>query len=197
MKKITVLLILLVSYAAARACTCPPLQKLSKEIADSYDVIFLGTVDSVGSCEGNRGSAYFVISQLFKGETTSRIFVNFDCVTDCRMQFKAGETWLIYAEYARYGDLRVNYCGRSRKHASDVNEDFSIATHGITFGEELDYIKLNFGVRQVNEKDRDVIKEDIPSRELIHPGGKQTLLLLAISLIGMLVIWYVVKKLWK
>lgn len=198
MKKLLLLLTFAASFIDADACNCPPFQKLSKAVAESYDIIFIGTVDSVGACEGEKNAAYFVIGQLFKGEATGRIYVNFDCVTECRMQFKQGERWLMYAEYRKYGDLRADFCGRSRKQPVDVNEDFSIATHGITYEEELDYIRTNFGVQQVKEKDREVINEgNIPQRELIHPDGKQTILLLVISLVGMLVLWFVLKKFWK
>lgn len=198
MKKLVLLLALSLSFISAYACQCAPLQKLSKAQADSYDMIFLGTVDSVGACEGDKSSAYFMIEQLFKGEAAARTYVNFDCVTDCRMQFRQGERWLIYAEYAKYGDLRVDFCGRSRKHATDPGEDYAIATHGLAFSEELDYIRQNFGVQQVNASEREVVQsEGIPPRELIQPDGTQTIILLAISFAGMVLIWLVVKRFWK
>ena len=197
MKRIILLVAFVLSFAAADACECPPLQKFNKEIAASYDLIFLGTVDSVGECVGDKSSAYFVIEKLFKGEASKRFYVNFDCVTDCRMYFREGEKWLIYAEYAKFGDPRVDFCGRSRKYADDANEDFAIATHGMTFKEELDFIKTNFQEQKLSEKPRALIQNDIPERELIHPDGKQTIILLAISLVGMLLLWFVIKKFWK
>lgn len=199
MKKLLLSFITSLSFISAYACKCAPLQPLTKEQAGSYDVIFWGTVDSVGACEGDKSAAYFAIEELYKGEASHhRIYVNFDCVTDCRMQFRQGEQWLIYAEYAKYGDLRVNFCGRSRKSATDVNEDYAIATHGLTFKEEMDFIRKNFGVHELNGPERELVQnEGIPSRELIHPDGKQTILLLALSFAGMVLVWLIVKKFWK
>lgn len=195
MRIILLFLVFVISHSKISACVCEPLGKISKVQVDEYNVIFTGKIDSVSACEGTKSTAYFTVHQLFKGETTKNIKVNFDCVSDCRMRMLAGETWMIYATYVKYGDLRATYCGRSRKHAADVNEDDGLARSGITYEEELRFLKDTYGLQPFLEKEREVIEP--LKRELIRPKGMQTVWLLLASMVGMIVIWLIVKKFFK
>lgn len=195
MKKALFFLSFLLSSFTVLACDCAPLQKLSKEQSDKYNLIFTGRVDSVSACIGDKSTVYFTIHQLFKGESTRNITVNIDCVSSCRVRMQAGENWLIYAAYEKYGDLRVGFCGRSRKYAANINEDESLARTGMSYDEELKFIVNNYGVQQLESKEKEVIQP--LERELVKPQGMQIVWLLAGSLAGMLIIWFLLKKFTK
>jgi hypothetical protein len=175
---------------------CPPLEKFSRKQADEYNVIFQGKVDSVEECSGQMSAAWFSVSRLFKGETVQRIRVSFDCVSDCRMQFKTGEEWIVYARYVKYGDLRVSVCGRSRKYAATIDEDYSIATNGIPYAQELGLLKDAYGKQEVKEKEKETIDPALLDRNLVRPSGTQTIWMLVISLVTMGILWYLFKKFW-
>jgi hypothetical protein len=178
------------------ACTCPPLEKISKAQTDAYNSIFTGKVDSVTLCAGQMSKAWFTVYELYNGDVPQRISVNFDCVSDCRMQLKPGEEWLVYARYAKFGDLRIEFCSRSRKHTADVNEDYSIAANGMTWDEEIQFLMKTYGVKPTGVE-REVVDSEMFNRELLKPKGMQIIWLLVVSLAVMGGIWLVFKKLWK
>lgn len=178
------------------ACTCPPPELVSKKQTDAYSAIFRGKVDSVSTCKDELSKAWITVHQLFKGDVTQHITVTFDCATDCRVQMKAGEDWLIYARSIKYGDLRVEFCSRSRKYVSDMNEDYSIATNAMTWQDEIAFLKSTYG-EQATGEDKEVIDPRLTNHELIKPQGMQIIWLLLGSLGVMGVIWLLIKKFWK
>ena len=195
MKHILFIFGFIFSCSIASACICDPLDKATKEKADQYDVIFTGKIDSVGACVGSRSIVYFTIDQLFRGESPKNIRVNIDCVTSCRMRMTAGEVWIVYSNYEQFGDLRATSCGRSRKYSPALSDDEGLARTGTTYGEELKFLQDVYGAQPLQASERETVDE--LKRELIKPKGMQVIWLLLASLAGMLVIWYVVKKVLK
>src|SRR5438105_5526375 len=115
MKKNIIFIFLFLSKISL-SCQCPPLQPISKEVCANYNVIFFGKVDSVKKC-GTDGisTAYFTINELYKGEVEQHVKIDFDCASDCMMNFSKDDEWIIYASYQRFDLMTVNMCEHSRK----------------------------------------------------------------------------------
>ncbi|MBL7892575.1 MAG: hypothetical protein JNL63_08090 [Bacteroidia bacterium] len=175
----------------AYSCDCPPVTKLSTESIKQFDAIFKGRVDSVAIDE-DRDNVWFTLKDVFKGNLSETTAVYYNNATSCGMKMNAGEEWLIYAEYVSFGKLEVNVCSRSRKYFPDEANDYYVATNGIRYIDELDFLKTNFGTKPFAEKDP--AKAIQIQRELIHPSQKQMVYWLIASLIGFFVIYYLFKR---
>lgn len=177
------------------ACECGTLSPLSKEVCKNYDVIFYGTVDSIGVCSDKwSATAYFSIVDLYKGKVKQQVEVNFDCNTECMMSLAAADEWIIYAKYSKFDFLQISICEHSRKKFKDDTQDFYFIESKRTFNEEIDFLKTNLGVRDFIEPI--IINNTLTdtSRHNTQPSawGKVTLLL--VSLVVMAVVYFVTRK---
>ncbi|MBI2271956.1 MAG: hypothetical protein HYU69_16575 [Bacteroidetes bacterium] len=184
---IIAILLTLYSYS----CDCPPITRLSPESIKQYDAIFKGRVDSV-SIKEDKDNIWFTIQDVFKGNLSAATAVYYNNKTSCEMKMNAGEEWLIYAEYVSFGKLEVNVCSRSRKYFADEASDYYVATNGIRYVDEIDFLKTNFGTKPFAENDP--TKAIQIKRELIHPSQTQMVYWLIASLIGFIVIYYLFKR---
>lgn len=177
------------------ACECPNLQPISKELCNNYNVIFWGKVDSVAS--GNKiemSKAYFTISKLYKGSVLQHIKVNFNGSSACMMGFSKNEEWLMYCTFQRFDELTVNICGHSRKFFNDAAKDFYQVAAQRTFEEEKEFLQTTLAIQpyaQNNELDQQ--QTDLkPHND--QPSGMNKLLLLLISFIAMLIVYFVTRN---
>lgn len=173
-------------YYLSYACDCPPAGKISSEKLQHYDVIFKGRTDSVV-----KNKVWFAVEALFRGKSNKSIAVIFDDSTDCRMSFSKGETWLIYSEYVSFGNLAVDFCSRSRKKFDETSNDFYTVNNECSFEDEILFLEKNMGKQALSEEKE---KDSFPERELIRPKGFTVIWLLAASLAGFLLIYFVFKK---
>jgi len=177
------------------SCKCSPLEPISKELSKSYNVIFWGTVDSVNVC-GKDGisTAYFTITELYKGKAQKNMKVDFDCATSCLMSFTKGEEWLIYSSYQKFDLLTVNICEHNRKMFSDISQDYYIQDAKRTFEEEKQFLRTTFGIQAFSEKNsiNEMQKQLKPHNDL--PSGINKVLLLVISLLTMGVVFYFARR---
>jgi len=197
MKKLTLLFFLLSSIHLF-ACDCPPLETLSKELCKKYDMIADVHADSVSACSAD-GSAtvYFTILNLYKGSTEQHIAVRYDCRSSCMMSFAAGEEWIVYATYKSFNKLDVNMCSPSRKKITDGSADYYEVASQRSFEQEIDWLKTNLGIQafaQHNELN-DQEKEMAPHND--QPSGTGKLVLLLVSLVAMLLVYFVSKKFFR
>jgi hypothetical protein len=173
------------------SCKCSPLEPISKELSKNYSVIFLGTVDSVSVC-GKDGisTAYFTITELYKGKAQQKMKVDFDCATSCLMSFTKGEEWLIYSSYQKFDLLTVNICEHTRKMFNDISQDYYMQDAKRTFEEEKLFLRTTFGSQTFSENNsmNEMQKQLKPHNE--QPSGINKILLLVISFITMGVVFY-------
>ena len=178
-------------FYCINACDCPPTPKLDKTYTDGYAFIFKGGVKSVTQCNDGIAKAHFVLQELYKGKSTKEIDVYFDCGKDCPMSFNAGETWIIYSNYAQVGKPDVSLCSRSRKLVDNeirIQTDFVPTDY--SFEQEAEWLRTSLGLQGfLKENDSSMLshRNELPSRS-------NALLLIGISLGGLLLLYFVFKK---
>lgn len=187
-------LFVLLYGTCAFACSCAePNGVATKANTDKYDVVFLGNVDSVAVCQG-KSIAYMQVGELFKGTFARQIPVYFDCSSSCQLSFSKGETWLVYADFFKYGKLETRFCSRSRKFFEREEEDYYKTNNQMRFREELDFLRAHFSGPTTAGNTAEVLDT---GRELIKPKGTRLISILLFSLLGFGVIYYLLKRLLK
>ncbi|MCX6296718.1 MAG: hypothetical protein NTX97_11765 [Bacteroidetes bacterium] len=194
MKKILSLVLILFSFYGF-ACECPPSSPISKELCQNYDVIFYGMVDSVTPCNSKGFStAFFTITELYKGNAEKNVKIDFDCSSACMMSFSKGEEWLIYSKYVKFDQLKVTFCEHSRKKYNDDSQDVFLIAAQRTFEKEKEFLKTTFGLQyfihgnDINKQENEIgPRNDQPSAY-----GKLILLLVSVSAMG--IVYYVTRK---
>ena len=120
--------------------------------------------------------------------------LSFDCATSCQMSFAKDEIWLVYGKHNEQNQLELNFCDRNRKYFSSAMDDYFSLNLGLTFEEEIKYLKKNIGLKIAATDTTESKAIDITQRENnLTTGGNNILLLLA-SLIFFLLIYFVVHK---
>jgi hypothetical protein len=181
------LLLSIVSWA----CECDSLQPLSLESLKNYELIFVGHVSSITSCdEAGKARVLFLVDTLFRGKAFVGTEVQFDCSTSCAMSFAPEERWLIYSKYAKYGLAEVHLCSHSRKQAPQSKDDYAIFTQGNTFEESLKWLSENCGVQILNAE----ADFNQPSRELVHPDQQQSIWLIVGGLVTAIILYFTIKR---
>ena len=185
---------------ALLSCDCGQLlPPISKSATDSFQVI---TVARIIKLEPGKttGVATFEGVTLYKGIISSPFSVSYDCITTCKMPFELGDVWLLYIKKNTGGNYSVHYCERSRKKIPAGEEDEYIIYSQMTWEEEILFLEKNFPkkdftdasmVSQVDSIGKTVIDA---TRPLNHATDRQKILLIVISVVGMGLIYLVVKK---
>lgn len=195
MKTILISLFIFIS-SIGFACECNSLSPISKELSKNYDVIFYGIVDSVGACNNDteRAIAYFTITELYKGNAGNQVKINFDCSSECLMSFAADEEWIIYAKYSKFDFLNVSICDHNRKKFNVGEEDIYLIDSKRTFEKELEFLKTTFAVKETEEPI--VVNNTVADvgRHNEQPTSFGKMLLLLISVLAMVVVYFVTRK---
>lgn len=160
---------------------------------DGFDLIFRGSVKSIGTCN-ELNKAKFLVQDLYKGSSPREIEVLFDCSSDCAMNFAVGETWIIYSNYAQVGKPDVNMCSRSRKMIDNEIKIFTdYIPSDLSFNDEAEWLLKNLGRH-------DFLKEN-ENEGLSHknelPSPQRAIVLVAVSLAGMLLLYFILKRFLK
>src|ERR1041385_573339 len=176
------------------SCECPPLTELNADALNKYNAVFYGKVDSVSACAATGlATAYFSITELYKGDLPANVKVDFDCSTECMMSFTNGEQWLVYANSQHYGSLRAEICSHSRKFFSDPQQDIYLMSTKRSFEDEKALLVKLLGIHVPASTDG-----KINSQELQHkneqPDAMSKLWLLGISFLVMVIIYFVSRK---
>lgn len=193
--RILLISVLIFTSSYSFACECSSLSPISKELCKDYDVIFYGTVDSIGACNDKWSAiAYFTISDLYKGKVQQQVEINFDCNTECMMSLAPDDEWIIYAKYLKFDFLQISICEHSRKKFNDDAQDFYLIDTKRTFAEELGFLKTNLEIQAFVQPT--IVNNTVAdtSRDNTQPSswGKVTLLL--VSLLVMAIVYFVTRK---
>ncbi len=172
------------------ACDCPPIKKIDREGCEQYDVIFRGTVDSVSTCK-DKATAYFHILDLYKGQLTEHFKFQYECESSCQMSFSKGEEWIIYSVSAREGKLQIELCSHSRKLMT--GDDYYAVTSGQSYADEMASLKRILGNKRIREEG-DETNQGQYDHQNIHPDGYTKLWLLGVSLVVLLIFYYLFNK---
>jgi hypothetical protein len=189
------LFILILQSAWLMACECPSIKPISKELADHYEVIFIGKVDSVSAAPSNGiSNAYFTIEELYKGHTGKQVSINFDGVTSCMMSFAKNDVWIIYANYERFDVISANLCSHSRRKANATEQDFYATAAQRGFDQEHEFLKTTLGVQPFIEKETwNKDQQELKPRNE-QPSAMNKMMLLFISFAVMILIYILTRK---
>ncbi len=193
MCKVFLCFLLLFFAKTGVACDCPPIVKLSADGIKQYHLIFRGRVDSTAIVR-SRAVAWFTIDELYKGTATKVSAIYYDGSGPCQMQIDKGDEWIVYAIYTSYGKPELNFCSRSRKHFPDEKDDFYVVNNGLSYTDELAFLKSNLGLQTFVGTPSPSAEQQQAPRELIHPDHAQLLYWLLASLLGFLGIWFLLRK---
>ncbi len=178
------------------SCDCPPIQKIDSKKLKNYDVVFYGEVDSISSCNtAGISITYLTIKELYKGNVEANVRITFDCKSSCMMSFSKGDKWLIYGVYQRFDLLTVHFCGHSRKYFPDDSQDIYSVVSQQSFDEERNYLANNLGLQNFIHRNNNLNnKQNALKPHNNQPSGLNKILLLAISFIVMLAVYFFTRK---
>jgi hypothetical protein len=183
------------------ACDCEKLLPvLTKQEAEKSDIIVIATIQSIQQ-DSLKCSAKFKGITLYKGLLTQEFDVTFDCRTSCAMPFIVGQQWLFYLKNNNEQQYTINYCDRNRlKPLSSENDEYTIYTQ-MTWDEEILFLEKNFPKKDFstseiikNAGNKKVIDA---TRPLEHATNREKIILVLVSFAGMLIIYFIVKKVLK
>lgn len=177
------------------SCICVDPPPINKTTTDLYDVIFCGKVDSVSPCNTNGfATAFFTISELYKGAVSQQVKVEYECQSSCLMTFIKKEEWLIYGKYQRFDLLKASFCDHNRKRISEAAQDVAFMRTQKTFDDEKKILFDILGIKAFTEKNE--LNEQ--QADLKHSNQKPSpinkLWLLITSLVVMLIIFYFTRR---
>lgn len=182
------------------ACDCGQLlPPISLSATDSFQVI---TVARVVELEPGKthGIAIFDGITLYKGMISSPFKVNYDCITSCKMPFELNDIWLLYMKKNKDGIYSVHFCERNRKKKSMGEEDEYTIYNQMTWEEEILFLEKHFPkkdfvdallIDQVENTEKTIIDA---TRPLLHATDSQKIFLIVLSVLGMALIYFFVKK---
>jgi hypothetical protein len=185
-----ILIFLLLSYSSS-GCECP-LSSLDLATCNNYEIIFRGKIISVKDCDNNYGEAMFAVDELYKGNATREFKVLFECGVPCAQKLLPGQEWIIYSRYKQIDNALLDWCSRSRMHFSNEKEDFYTFTYGNDYDAEVKFLQTQLGVHRVlvNHQNQDVQRNIIPNM-------KQVIITILISLIAILLFYWLFNRFFK
>jgi hypothetical protein len=179
---------------AQGACTCDEGKlAFSKSYIGAHDLIFRGKSVSI-----ERGSDYgmakFSVMQLFKGTCPKEITVYFDQKAECSLKIKAGDDWIIYANFKQIQKPFVEYCSRSRKNVINTNKnvDLQYIKSDLTIDAECEQLQEQVGLQKLSAQ----AEEDNRHSNII-PDFSERIILIVCSIVGFVVIYLVLNRLLK
>lgn len=188
MKRIVPLILLFASFYVSWACQCP-ITELTLEETRKYDIIFRGTVKKVKPCGSTPGEAHFIVEELFRGRIPKELPVIFDCSDECSVGFHEGEEWIIYTHFRQISSARMDWCSRSRKYYRREQEDFYMENTGITYFDELAFLRKNLG----HQRPIEIQRNDAGNRNQ-KPNVTQIVILLIFSALGIVVFYLLFRR---
>lgn len=174
------------------ACQCPVTQLNETELS-KYDIVFKGVVKQI-NLQKEKGEIQFTINELYKGVITEQFKVIYNALDECKLDLREGDEWIIYTNFNQINSGQLNFCSRSRKHFKNDKEDFFLVTSGITFDEEMRYLQTHLGLHKCLKNNLN--QEDIEHRNII-PNSNQFIIILLVSLVAIIVFYWLLKRFLK
>lgn len=182
------------TLSAQDNCNCKESEIAFSDVyINSNQLIFRGKTISI-----NKGTDYdkvtFQVSKLFKGVSSKQLTVYFDSKNACALKFNVGEDWLIYANYDK-GKPFVAYCSRSRKNVINTNKnvDLMYVKSDLSVDDETDKLIALCGLKPFTE----ISSSNENAHSNIIPSGWQRIILILISLVGFVGIYWVMNRIGK
>lgn len=173
-----------------QACQCP-MTALTKPECDKYDLIFRGSISNVQFNEG-KSFVMFRIKDLYKGISTETFKVFFDEADPCRLDMRVGDEWIIYTNYYQMNNAKMDFCSRSRKFFKNMKEDFVYSTSNVSYDEEVKFLQNNYGLHTFLKENQNKVE----NRNQL-PDKKQFVIYLLISLLGIILFYYLFNRFFK
>jgi hypothetical protein len=191
LKKILFLVASLFYFSVIIPCDCENIPALSLNYTNKQELIFHGHISKISECRDGIGKASFTIINLYKGISTEKIDLYFDCGNECDFKFSEGEQWIIYANFEQVGKPKVFKCSRSRKLIENEAKVKSLyVEEGLSFDEELEFLDKNFSKKTFLAKNENA---ELSHRNQI-PIGNSRIVLILVSLLGLLLIYFIIHK---
>lgn len=181
-------------FIAQNTCNCEETKlSFSKNYISQQQLIFRGKTTGVEAGE-DYNKAHFSVTQLFKGNCPKEVTVYFDKRSECNLKIAPGEDWLIYANFKQIQKPYVEYCSRSRKNVINTNKnvDLQYIKSDLTVDAECDLLAQQLG-RQSLEKQNEADNR----HSNIIPGFWQRIVLILLSIVGFVVIYFLLNKFLK
>jgi len=187
MRSVLVVVLVVLSLHKILACNCPPISKPDSSVYAAYDVIFVGTVKSIGPCYKGMSEVTMVVRSLHKGKLFAETPLKADCETDCQMSFAQGDEWIIYGKYESYGVPMVELCSHSRRKPKAGEVDHMNEVIGTTYIDQFNDLQRDFPALEVvpdQAKDRTTHFNERPERKQILIYGLAGLAFVAVAYFG-------------
>jgi len=178
------------------ACQCPPVEILSIPETRKYDIIFQAQIDSVFACI-DVGTTMVSVKEVYKGNLSASTLLYFDCVSSCQIGLNKNDTWLFYAHKLSGDKYEVRLCDRNRKLFSNDEEDYFRFQTGLSYKQEVEFLKQNIGVQSIATDENTEDKKDVTLRENRIGERPMNLMILLFSALGFGIIYWLIKKFFK
>lgn len=190
MKQTIIIFIFILASKLSFACQCPLTQLNAQELS-KYEIIFKGNIKSIKLNKEN-SEAIFTVTELYKGILAQDFKIIFNDADVCKLELRAGDEWIIYSNYQQIDNAKLDFCSRSRKYIKNINEDFFAETTGISYDQELRYLQENLGLHKLLKENPNLVE----NRNII-PTTNQFIIMLLCSIVGVLVFYFIVNKIFK
>ena len=182
----------LLTFNFSQACQCP-ITTLSIEECDKYQLIFRGKIKSGSLSEGKNAQVIFEILELYKGVVPAEFMVLFEHNVECSQPFNVGEEWIIYSNYKQATNAKMDWCSRSRKYFKNEKLDFYTVTYGNDYDTELKFLREKLGLHKVLKP----IENNAAGNRNIIPTQSEFIIYLLISIVGIVLFYYLFNKFFK
>jgi len=187
---IYILLFILISKLSL-ACQCP-LTSLNETEIGKYDLIFKGKILSINLKENANSEAVIEIEELYKGNSYKTFKLMFNEADPCKLELRVGDEWIIYTNYKQMDNGVLDFCSRSRKFFKNIKEDFFMVTTGVSYDEELKYLQTKLGLHKLLKENPNKVE----NRNQL-PSKNQFIIILICSLVGVILFYWLLKKILK
>lgn len=191
LKTYTIIILFFLVSNISFACQCP-VTVLNETETNKYDLIFKGKIISINLKADANSEAIFELNELYKGNSRKQFEVLFNNADPCKLEMRLGEEWIIYTNYKQIDNAKLDFCSRSRKFFRNQKEDFFEITSGLSYGEEVRYLQNKLGLHKLLRDDINKVE----NRNKI-PSKNQFTIILICSLAGIIVFYWLIKKLLK
>ncbi len=175
----------------SQACQCP-LTSLSQAELDKYDIIFKGKIGDV-KLNGKKSETLFTVDELYKGMVSKEFTLLFDNDDVCKLELRPGDEWIIYANYHQIDNAKLDFCSRSRKFIKNSKEDFFAETTGVSYDEELTFLREKLGLHKVLKENPNKAAEN----RNILPNSNQLIIGFLCSLGGLFLFYWLFNRFFK
>jgi hypothetical protein len=185
-----ILVVFLTFSYSSKACQCP-VSKLDEVALNQYELIFRGKIIKLNPNE-RKSEAIFEVIDLFKGNATKEFTVVYDATDPCKLDLREGDEWLIYSNYIQIDRVKLDYCSRSRRFFKNIKEDYFAEVTGLSYEEEYRFLTEKLGFHKLLKQNENQVK----NRNII-PSKMQFIITILVSLVAMVVFYWLFNKFFK